>query len=47
MVLITHKLDEVMAAADRVTVMRSGRNVATVPTRTTSARELARLMIGR
>ncbi len=36
-VLITHKLDEVLAASDRVTVLRRGRNVATVPTRSTTS----------
>jgi simple sugar transport system ATP-binding protein len=46
-VLITHKLDEVMAAADRVTVMRAGRNVATLAIAETSPSELARLTIGR
>ena len=35
-VLITHKLDEVMAAADRVTVLRAGRNVATLATSETT-----------
>jgi ABC-type uncharacterized transport system ATPase subunit len=45
-VLITHKLDEVLAASDRVTVLRGGRNVATVPTGSTTTRALARLMIG-
>ena len=30
-VFITHKLDEVMAASDRVTVLRAGRNVDTLP----------------
>jgi simple sugar transport system ATP-binding protein len=45
-VLITHKLDEVLAASDRVTVLRRGRHVATVPTSSVTADELARLMIG-
>jgi ABC-type uncharacterized transport system ATPase subunit len=46
-VFITHKLEEVMSVADRVTVLRRGRNVATVEKRATSEAELARLMIGR
>jgi general nucleoside transport system ATP-binding protein len=46
-VFISHKLDEVMAVSDRITVLRDGRNVGTVETRTTSQRELARLMVGR
>jgi len=46
-VFITHKLHEVMSVADRVTVLRRGRDVATVEKRDTSEAELARLMIGR
>ncbi len=46
-ILITHKLREVMAVSQRVTVMRLGRAVATVETARTSPAELARLMIGR
>jgi simple sugar transport system ATP-binding protein len=46
-VFISHKLEEVLALADRVTVLRRGRNVATVEKRATNERELARLMIGR
>ena len=46
-VMITHHLDEVMTAADRITVLRSGANVATVPAAATSPLELARLMVGR
>ena len=45
-VLITHKLKEVLAHTDNVTVMRSGRNVATKRTSSTTARELAELMVG-
>jgi len=46
-VFITHKLDEVMAVSDRVTVLRKGRVVATLETSKTNKRELARLMVGR
>ena len=46
-VMITHHLDEVMTAADRITVLRSGANVATVAAEATSPLELARLMVGR
>jgi general nucleoside transport system ATP-binding protein len=46
-VVITHKLDEVMELSDRVTVMRQGRTVTTVNTRDTSPAELARAMVGR
>ena len=46
-ILISHKLDEVMQVSDRVTVMRRGRVVATKPTRETNPNELANLMVGR
>ncbi len=46
-VIITHKLDEVLAISDEVTVMRDGRVVGGVQTSKTSAAELARLMVGR
>lgn len=45
-VLITHKLKEVLTHTDNVTVMRAGRNVATKRTSSTTARELAELMVG-
>lgn len=46
-VFITHKLNEVMAVSDRVTVLRGGRVAGTLPTASTSPEELARLMVGR
>ena len=46
-VIITHKLSEVLALSDRVTVMRDGRVVGNLKTSDTSAAELARLMVGR
>jgi general nucleoside transport system ATP-binding protein len=46
-VFITHKLAEVTAIADRVTVLRAGRNVATVAAGEVDIAELARLMVGR
>jgi len=46
-VIITHHLDEVMSAADRVTVLRRGRKVDTMAARDTNQRELARMMVGR
>ena len=45
-VFITHKLREVQAVADRITVIRLGKTVKTVPP-TTSSQELASLMVGR
>jgi ABC-type uncharacterized transport system ATPase subunit len=46
-VIITHKLSEVLAISDEVTVMRDGKVVGRVQTRETNAAELARLMVGR
>ncbi|HYO98603.1 MAG TPA: ABC transporter ATP-binding protein [Pyrinomonadaceae bacterium] len=46
-VIITHKLSEVLAISDDVTVMRDGRVVGRVKTSETNAAELARLMVGR
>ncbi|MEQ8308442.1 MAG: ABC transporter ATP-binding protein [Hoeflea sp.] len=45
--LITHKLREIMAVTDEVSVMRRGEMVATRPTAETSVEELAELMVGR
>ena len=47
LILITHKLNEVMAVADRVMVMRAGKLVAERARAQTSAEELSYLMIGR
>ncbi|MDJ1157601.1 ABC transporter ATP-binding protein [Chelatococcus sp. SYSU_G07232] len=46
-ILITHKLNEIMAVTDRVSVMRRGEMVATLPTAETSPPALAELMVGR
>ena len=46
-VLITHKLREIMAITDSVSVMRQGTMVATRETRKTTVEELAELMVGR
>jgi ABC-type uncharacterized transport system ATPase subunit len=46
-IFISHKLDEVLAVADRITVLRRGRVVATEDARATDRRSLARLMVGR
>jgi simple sugar transport system ATP-binding protein len=45
--LITHKLDEVMAVADTVTVLRGGEKIADLDAAQTSPPALARLMVGR
>lgn len=46
-IIVTHKLHEIMDIASHVTVMRDGRVTACVETAGTSERELARLMVGR
>ncbi len=46
-ILITHKLREIMEATDSVSVMRRGEMVATLKTSKTSPEELAELMVGR
>ena len=47
LIFITHKLDEAMAVADEITVLRDGKAVGTVAADDTSREELARLMVGR
>ena len=46
-ILITHKLKEIMAITDTVSVMRKGELIATLPTRSTTPQKLAKLMVGR
>lgn len=46
-IFITHKLDEVFAISERVTVLRQGKVVATLKTADTDKTTLARLMVGR
>jgi ABC-type uncharacterized transport system ATPase subunit len=46
-VFISHKLNEVLAISDRVTVLRRGKRVDTVPTEGATEESLARLMVGR
>ncbi len=46
-IVITHKLHEVMAVADRITVLRDGASVATVSVSEVTPRSLAALMVGR
>lgn len=45
-IFITHKLKEVFLISDRVTILRKGKVVATLDTRSTNPEELAKLMIG-
>lgn len=44
---ISHKLNEIMAVADRCTVLRRGKYIGTVNTSETSAKELSAMMVGR
>lgn len=46
-IIITHKLAEVLALSDNITVMRDGRVVGNLPTREATAEGLARMMVGR
>ncbi len=46
-IFISHRLDEVLALSDRITVMRRGRRIDTVQAAATSKEELARMMVGR
>ncbi|ELY36897.1 ABC transporter ATP-binding protein [Haloferax volcanii] len=46
-IFITHKLEEVEAVVDRVTVLRDGENVGTVSTSDVSRADLAEMMVGR
>ena len=46
-IFVSHKLDELMAVSDRVTVLRGGRSIGTVLTRETTPSQLARMMVGR
>jgi ABC-type uncharacterized transport system ATPase subunit len=46
-ILITHKLKEIMEVCDRVTVIRKGKGIATLNVSETNPNELASLMVGR
>ena len=46
-ILITHKLDEVMAVSERITVMRQGETVERLATRETTPEGIAKAMVGR
>jgi general nucleoside transport system ATP-binding protein len=46
-VFISHKLNEVLEIADRITVLRRGKKVSTVPREGATEPELARMMVGR
>lgn len=46
-IIITHKLNEVLEISDRVTILRKGESIGTVNTSETSAKELTDMMVGR
>lgn len=46
-IIITHKLDEIKAVADRCTVIRRGESIGTVEVANTTSSELADMMVGR
>ncbi|MBQ7356685.1 MAG: ABC transporter ATP-binding protein [Clostridia bacterium] len=45
-IIITHKLHEVLSISDRVTILRKGEHIGTVNTKETSAEELTEMMVG-
>jgi len=47
LILITHKLREVLAVTDRITVLRAGKNAAELVTKETNASQIAQAMVGR
>ena len=46
-IFITHKLNEVLEIADRITVLRRGKRIETLPAQGATEEQLARLMVGR
>ena len=46
-IIISHKLNEIMAVADRVTVLRKGKYIGTVDTKDTDKQSLSNMMVGR
>lgn len=46
-IIITHKLNEVLEISDRVTILRKGKSIDTVDTKETDERKLTELMVGR
>lgn len=46
-IIITHKLNEVLEISDRVTILRKGESIGTVNTAETNAKELTDMMVGR
>ena len=46
-ILITHKLEEILAVTDEISVLRAGKLVGNTPTARTTRNELTRMMVGR
>ncbi|MBP5288497.1 MAG: ABC transporter ATP-binding protein [Clostridia bacterium] len=46
-IIITHKLNEVMEISDRVSVLRKGHHIATIETKDTNVQELTEMMVGK
>lgn len=46
-IIITHKLNEVLAISDRVTILRKGKSIETVETKDCDTKKLTELMVGR
>ncbi len=46
-IIITHKLDEIMNISSRITVIKHGQTVGTVNTKDTNPKEIAKMMVGR
>ncbi|HPD97169.1 MAG TPA: ABC transporter ATP-binding protein [Synergistales bacterium] len=46
-IFISHKLDEVLEVSDKITILRKGKKVATVPASRASKESLAEMMVGR
>lgn len=46
-IIITHKLNEVLEISDKVTILRKGKSITTVNTKETNAMELTELMVGK
>ena len=46
-ILISHKMNEVLENTDRITVLRDGKSIGTVDSKKTTEKELAKMMVGR
>lgn len=47
LIFITHKLNEVLSVSQRITVLRDGQHINTIPTQGATKRQLAEMMVGR